>query len=300
MMENLMKCRQLLPLLLAILLLPAAGSSQGAESRLERIKRTNTLVVSHGESGIPFSYIDRNGPTGFGVDISQHVADAIRQHLGLADLKIRWNPVTLSTRFPMIVTGTVDIECVTTTNTTARQKMVAFSNTFYISDEGIGVRRDSGITNKAGLAGKRIAVVRGTSTEDRFKNDATLTGISLVSERNNRLAMAALAEGRADAYAAAAPIIAGELVRLKDASPFQILPTGGAKEAFGCMLPKDDPAFKKVVDEALAKMMTSGEMERIYIKWFMAPIPPYGRTVGMPLSEDNRKHYAAPNDIAME
>ena len=287
----------------ALVLLFAAAFSVSASAeeltgRLKRIKETGMMVISHGETAIPFSFVDKSGPLGFGVDISRRIADSLKTRLGLSELKIRWNPVTLSTRFPMVVTNTVDLECVTTTNTKARQKMVAFSNTFYISDEGIATRRDSGITDYATLAGKRVAVVRGTTTERALI--ARGLNLTLIPERNNRRAMAALNEGRADAYIAAAPIAAGELLRLGDAKPFHIVGSGGYKEAFGCMLPKDDPAYKAAVDEALATLMTSGEMERIYNKWFMSPIPPFGRNVNMALSEDNRKHYAAPNDIAME
>lgn len=267
------------------------------ESRLDRIARTGTLVVAHAEVGVPFSYVAAEGPVGFGVDISKAVADAIRQHLQLPALKIRWNPVTLSTRFPLMVSNTVDLECITTTNTRARQAMVAFSNTFYLSEEGMAVRKDSGIAGRADLAGKRVAVVRGTTTE---KSLSDVPGVALVVERNNRLAMAALAEGRADAYVAGNAIVAGEMLRLKDAAALKIVATGGLREAFGCMLPKDDPAFKKVVDDALARLMTSGQMEGLYNKWFMGPVPPYGRTVGLPLTNENRKLYANPNDQALE
>lgn len=134
---------------IAVVLAVACASpvvwAQGASSRLDRIKDNATIVISYAEASVPFSYVGPNGPLGFSVDVSRKVADAVKSHLGLADLKIRWNPVTLSTRFPMIVTNTVDLECVTTTNTRARQEMVAFSNTFYVADEGMAVRRDSGI-----------------------------------------------------------------------------------------------------------------------------------------------------------
>lgn len=266
--------------------------------RLQRIKDSGILVIAHGETGVPFSYVDRTGPAGFGVDISKHVADEIRKQVGLNEIKIRWNPVTLSTRFPMIVTNTVDLECITTTNTRARQQLVAFSNTFYISDEGIATRRDSGIKGYPDLAGKRVAVVRNTSTERALL--ARGINLTLLPERSHLRAVKALSDQRADAYVQSASIIAGGLLGLKDSTLFHIVGSGGYKEAFGCVLPKDDAAFKKVVDQALASLMTSGEMERLYNKWFMSSIPPHGRNVGFPLSEENRRLYAAPNDIPFE
>jgi glutamate/aspartate transport system substrate-binding protein len=293
-----MKRRAILGILLTTGLLAMQAHADQLTGRLARIKDSATMIIAHGETAMPFSYMDRNGPVGFGVDISKRIADGIKNRLNLADLRIRWNPVTLSTRFPLIVTNTVDLECVTTTHTRGREEMAGFSNSFYISDEGIAVRRDSAIKGLADLAGKRIAVVRGTTTERALQ--AKGLNATLVPERNNRMAMAALAEGRADAYVAAVPIIAGEFLRLADARPFRIISTGEYHEAFACMLPKNDPAFKKVVDDILAEMMKSGEMERTYNKWFMEPIPPFGRTVNLPLDEDNRQLYQAPNDKPFE
>jgi glutamate/aspartate transport system substrate-binding protein len=279
-----------------LVLASTTAALAASPGRLDRIREVKTIVISHGEAAIPFSYIAQSGPVGFGAEVSLRIADAIKAHLNLDTLKVRWNPVTLSTRFPMIVTDTVDLECITTTNTRARQDMVGFSNTYYISDEGIVARRDSGIRTSADLAGKRVAAVRGTTTEKGLQS----RGLTVVSERNNRMAMSALKDGRADAYVAASAIAAGELLRLEDAKPFQIIATGEHKEAFGCMLPKGDVAYKKVVDDALGAMMKSGEMEKIYNKWFTMAIPPYGRNLNMPLNEDNRKLYQSPNDTAYE
>lgn len=292
-----MKRRSLLTLAL-LGLIPTAALADPLGGRLQRIKDTGVMVIAHGETGVPFSYVDKTGPVGFGVDISRNVADAIRRHVGLNEIKIRWNPVTLSTRFPMIVTNTVDLECITTTNTTARQQTVGFSNTFYISEEGIATRRDSGIKDYSDLAGKRVAVVRDTSTERALL--ARGINLTLVQERSHLKAVKALNDQRVDAYVQSASIIAGGLLGLRDPAPFHIVGSGGYKEAFGCVLPKDDAAFKKVVDQALASLMTGGEMVRIYNKWFMSSIPPYGRNVSLPLSDENRRLYAAPNDIAFE
>lgn len=295
-----MKRRAAIGILLTAALITINAHAEEPTGRLKRIKDTGTFVVAHGETAIPFSYIDKSGPIGFGVDISKRIAAAVKAHLGLSELRIRWNPVTLSTRFPLIVTNTVDLECIATTHTSAREEMVSFSNTFHISDDGFAVRRDSGIKDFAGLAGKRVAVVRGTTTEQAMQTKAAAINLTLVPERNNRLAMEALAEGRADAYVAAAPIIAGEFLRAPDAKPFVILDAGGYEEAFACMLPKGDTALKKVVDDTLAGMMASGEMERLYNKWFMSPIPPFGRNVNLPLNDDNRRLYQAPNDRPLQ
>lgn len=266
--------------------------------RLKRIKDTATMVIAHGETAMPFSYVDGGIPVGFGTDIARRIAETIKIRLGLAELRIRWNPVTLSTRFPLITTNTVDLECIATTHTRDREQLAGFSLTFHVSDEGIASRRESGIKNYPDLAGKNVAVVRGTTTERGLL--AKGINLTLIPGRSNRVAMSTLTDGRADAFVAAAPIIAGELLRLQDPRPFHITGSGGLKEAFACMLPKDDPAFKKVVDETLAGMMKSGEMERLYNKWFMSPIPPFGHNLNLQLTEDNRRLYQMPNDAPFD
>lgn len=295
-----MSHRPLLAVLLATLSVTLATPGHATEltGRLKRIKETGTIVFAHGESAIPFSYMSPNGPLGFGVDLSKMVAESIKTRLGMSEIAIRWNPVTLSTRFPMIVTNTVDLECITTTNTHARQQMVGFSHSFYISEEGIVARKDSGIKGYADLAGKRVAVVRG-STNEKAMMERNL-GVTLIAERNNRRAIAALAEGRADAYVTSTSIAAGELLRAADSHRYHIVGNGGYKEAFGCMLPKDDPAFKTAVDDIFARLMVSGEMEKLYNKWFMEPVPPLSYKVGLPLNTETRNLYAAPNDTALE
>jgi glutamate/aspartate transport system substrate-binding protein len=285
-----------LALLTTLGLFSGALMAQDASSRLTRIRDNATMVISYSETSVPFSYIGKDGPIGFGIEIARRVADSVKEHLGLPELKIRWNPVTLYTRFPMVANQVVDLECVTTTNTRQRQDTVSFSNTFYVSDEGMAVRRGSTVQKLADLQGKNIAVARGTTTEASL----AARGFKVLPERNNRSAMAALVEGRADAYVAATSIIAGEMLRRQDAAGLQLISSGGMPEAFGCMLPKGDAAYKQVVDAALARMMQSGEMATLYNKWFMAPIAPAGRTLGLPLNAATQQAYDKPNDTAFE
>lgn len=280
--------------ILALLAFTIPAHAQEPSGRLKRIQDHGIMVISYAETTMPFSYIDGNAPIGFGVDISRKIAESVRMHLGLKELKIRWNPVTLSTRFPLITTNTTDLECITTTHNLARENLVAFSNTFYISDDGIAVRKDSRIKGIADLAGKRVAVAQNTTTESwlRSKN----TGAIIQPQRSNRSGMTALADGDVDAFVAATPILAGQLLRLPDAKQFEIINIGDMHEAFACMLPKGDTAYKAVVDRILADMMKSGEMEQLYNRWFMQPIPPFGRIVGFPLDAENRQLYLQPND----
>lgn len=287
----------LLPAMLAGLFSVQSHASEPA-SRLDRIKDTGVLVAAHGETSIPFSYVGRNGPTGFGVELTMNIADAIKKHLGLPNLEIRWNPVTLSTRFMLVSTRTVDIECITTTNTRKRQEMVAFSNSYYISSEAALLRQGLEIEDPSQLKGKRISVVRNTPSE---RNLHTMNiGATIVPVLGNKDAINSLEHGSADAYFASAAIIAGQLMQTTSARNYKLVGISGQKEAFACVLPKNDPALKKVVDDAIAGMMSSGQMEKLYNKWFTQPIPPQGRNINMPLSEDNRQLYKMPNDTPFE
>lgn len=280
----------------------ATANAEPLSGRLARIKETGILVAAHGETGIPFTYLNDGKPAGFGVDITTRILDGLREQLGNPNIRIRWNAVTLSTRLPMVAGNAVDIECAATTNTRQRQATVAFSKTIFVSDEGIVSRRNAGIKDYADLAGKRVAVVAGTPNAQSLKElaEAGKMKIEIIEVRNNRNSMRMVADGRADAFVAAKPILAGQVAGLGDAGDFTIVGNGRFREAFACVLPKDDPAFKQVVDQVLAGMMKSGEMERIYDKWFMKPIPPRNATINLPLNDATRAVYAEPSDTPIE
>jgi len=289
-----MKWLNLSRALMACLIVVLPAHAEELSGRLKRIKDNAIMVISHAETTMPFSYVDGTTPVGFGVDISKRIAESIRVRLGLSELKVRWNPVTLSTRFPLVTTNTTDLECVTTTHNLAREELVAFSNTFYISEDGMAVSKESPIQGISDLAGKRVAVAQNTTTETWLRKQTASAIIQ--PQRSNRAGMAALADGEVDAFVAATPILAGQLLRLPDAQRFRIIKIGDSNEAFACMLPKGDAAYKAVVDQILADMMKNGEMERLYNKWFTQPIQPFGRVVGLPLNAENRQLYLQPND----
>lgn len=291
--------------ILAIALALAATLNANADEpsgRLKRIKDTKTMVIAHGETGIPFSYLDQGRPVGFGVDISLKVAEAVKAQLKEPDLRIRWNPVTLSTRFPLMVTNTVDLECIATTNTRARQEMVSFSNSFYVSEEAIVVRQDSSIKDYADLSGKRVTVAQNSTTERSLRALAKegQAALTVMPQRSDFMGIRAVADGKADAHVAALPIIAGQVLRIADGDALKVVGSGRYREAFGCMLPKGDTELKQLVDRVLAELMASGEMERLYNKWFNGPVPPFGRSAHLSLNEDTRKLYQNPSDMAFE
>jgi glutamate/aspartate transport system substrate-binding protein len=292
--------------LLTLLPLAAAAQSGAPEptaGRLERIAATGQFVIGHRESSVPFAYFDQDQqPVGFGVDIALRVFEAVKAELKRPDLQLRFNAVTPATRLPLMETKVIDIECGATTNTVERQQQVAFSDTYYVDSVRIAVRQDSGISGFGDLAGKRVAVVEGTTIEDLVTRLAAeqKVGLTLALSRSERRAVQALEDGRADALVAAAALTLGEISRSADPSRYKVVGEELRREPYACVLPKDDPAFKRLVDRTLAGLMGSGEMERLRARWFEAPIPPWRRALNLPLNEATREAYASPNDRPLQ
>lgn len=203
-----------------------------------------------------------------------------------------------NTRIMMVKVGIATMDCGSTTNTVARQKLVAFSNTFYVADVRIMVNKDKGIRSLGDLNGRRVVTTLGTTADRLIKQQAFARNLSIdyVIGRNYAESMALMNAGRADAFVGDDAIIAAERVGspLKDKLAF--LDETLSTEPYGLMLPRDDPQFKKFVDEVLVDLMNSGELARLYDKWFMNPIPPQGINLQMPMSEKLKAAIANPND----
>jgi len=288
--------KKILPLLLG-LLLSTGFSAQASEqsSRLERIKENKTIILGYYETGIPYSFLDNNGVQGFGAELSQRIAKSIQQHLGLDELKIRWNPMTVSTRIALVNAGQIDIECTSTSHKSSREQYVDFSNTFFVSSDAFAARADSGIKQASDLVGKRVAVV----ADSRNQTNALKLGIAesdLVKVKNNQRAMQAVEAGEADAFFSNVGLVSREMLRVKDSSPYVVYSVGTNASPYACMLPKGDPEIKKIADNTIAEMMNSGEMQKLFNKWFNGPIPPYNRSANVQMDEKNLALYADPND----
>lgn len=282
----------------------AADEAHAAPSRLDRIQETGLLVAGYRETAVPFSYLDPNnpaGPVGFGVELTERVLEALKRRLGRNDLRIRWNPATLSTRMPLMISQTLDIICATDTHTRARAEQVDFSLTFFVSETGATVRKD--LNRELGqiedLRSMRVAVPAGTTVAQMVSKVVAGEGGAVLTTPTNRQAMRMVQADKADAFVNGSAILAGELLRLPDADRFRIAELGGAPEPFACMLPEGDDAFRQVVDNVLSDMMKSGAMAALYNKWFNQPIPPYGKAVNLPLNEATKAIYAAPNNAPM-
>ena len=226
----------------------------------------------------------------------------MKLNLKLNKLDTKLMPVTSANRITLIQNGTVDIECGSTTNNLERQKQVSFSTTIFVIGTRLMAKKDAGINDFADLAGKNAVTTAGTTSERllRKMNEDKKMGMNIISAKDHGEAFLTLETGRAVAFMMDDALLFGEMAKAKRVSDWIVTGTAQSKEAYGCMVRKDDPEFKKMVDASLTKAMTSGDAEKIYAKWFMAPIPPKGLNLNMPLSDEMKATYKAPNDKAFE
>lgn len=298
-----MPVRALFAAALACCVLATPADAAEAAGALKKIKDSGSITLGHRESSIPFSYYDdRQQVIGYSHEIMLKAVDAIKAELKLPGLAVKLVPVTSQNRIPLLQNGSIDIECGSTTNNTERQKQVSFSNTIFIIGTRLLAKKDGGIRDFPDLAGKNVVTTAGTTSERllRKMNDEKKMGMNIISAKDHGEAFLTLETGRAVAFMMDDALLYGELAKAKKPGDWAVVGTPQSREAYGCMLPKDDAAFKKVVDAAIARLMASGEAEKLYARWFMSPVPPKGLNLNFPLSEDMKALYKNPNDKAFE
>ena len=270
---------------------------------LKKIKDTGSITLGHRESSIPFSYYDdKQQVIGYSHEMMLKAVDAIKAELKLAKLDVKLMPVTSANRITLLQNGTVDMECGSTTNNLERQKQVGFSTSIFVIGTRLMAKKDAGVKDFPDLAGKNVVATAGTTSERliRKMNEEKQMKMNIISAKDHGESFLTLESGRAVAFMMDDALLYGEMAKAKRPGDWVVVGTAQSKEAYGCMLRKDDAGFKKVVDAALTKAMTSGEAEKIYNKWFMNPIPPKELNLNMPLSDDMKALYKAPNDKAYE
>ncbi|MCX7692622.1 MAG: amino acid ABC transporter substrate-binding protein, partial [Tepidimonas taiwanensis] len=270
---------------------------------LAKIKSTGSVTMGVRESSGVLSYTLGDGKyTGYHVELCQRVLGDIQKQLGLSKLEIKYQPVTSQNRIPLVQNGTVDIECGSTTNNTARQRDVAFAVTTFIEEVRIAVKANSGIQSIRDLNGRNVATTTGTTSVQTLRKHERAGGIDFkeVFGKDHADSFLLLESGRADAFVMDGSLLAGLIARSKNPSDFKIVGEVLSVEPIAIMFRKDDPAFKKAVDDSIIAMMKSGELARLYDKWFMQPTPPNGVRMNLPMSEALKAAFANPNDRPAE
>jgi glutamate/aspartate transport system substrate-binding protein len=282
--------------------LAALGSAR-ADDTLKKIKDSGAVTMGVRESSGALSYTLGDGKyVGYHVEICSRVLADLQKQLGLAKMDIKYQPVTSQNRIPLVQNGTVDIECGSTTNNATRQKDVAFAVTTYVEEVRIAVKAASGITGIAQLADKNVATTTGTTSVQLLRKHERGAGIDFkeVFGKDHADSFLLLESGRADAFVMDGQILAGNIAKSKNPADFKIVGEVLSVEPIAIMIRKDDPAFKKAVDDSIKGLMKSGDIGKMYDKWFVQPIPPSNTKVGLPASEATKTAWANPNDKPVE
>jgi glutamate/aspartate transport system substrate-binding protein len=288
---------------LAVIGLSANAAQAQDAGTLRTIRDTGVIALGHRESSIPFSYYDdQQQVIGYSQDFAMKVVEAIRIKLNMPDLKVKLIPVTPQNRIPLVQNGTVDMECGSTTNNAERQQQVAFSDTIFMIGTRLMTKKDSGIKDFADLKGKTVVTTAGTTSERllRKMNQDKNMGMHIISAKDHGDSFLSLSTGRAAAFMMDDALLAGERAKSNTPGQFVIVGAPQSHEAYGCMLRKNDPEFKVLVDQTIARVETSGEADQIYRKWFEGPIPPKGLNLNFPEGDDIKALFKSPNDKAID
>jgi glutamate/aspartate transport system substrate-binding protein len=295
-----MKHLRLLGLVLAAGLGVTQAGAEELTGTLKNIKDTGAITLGFRDSSIPFSYLDDNQkPVGFAMDICYKVVDAIKSELKLDKLEVKLNPVTSSTRIPLLANGTIDLECGSTTNNAERQKQVSFTNTHYLTASRFVSKKANKLDMIDDLKGKSVVSTAGTTNIKQLTeaNAARNLGITIIPAKDHAEAFLMVETDRAAAFVMDDILLASLVAGSKDPSAYAISKDAFSKpEPYAIMLRRDDPAFKKVVDGATAKLYTSGEGLKLYDKWFTQKIPPKGLNLNTPIGPELKAEFAKPSD----
>jgi glutamate/aspartate transport system substrate-binding protein len=284
----------------ALVFAGAAGTPLSGDAQtLEKIAANNKITVSYREAAVPFSYaLSSTRAVGFSVDLTEAIVDAVRAKLKKPYLQTVYIPVTGQNRIPLLVDGTYDLECGSTTNTSARGKEVSFAISHFYTGTRLLTKKSSGVGGYADLAHKTVATTAGSTNEKvlrKYSADHNLE-IQFVLGKDYGDALQMVQDDRAVALALDDVLLFGLRANSRDPEALAVVGEALQVEPYGCMLRKDDPAFKKLVDGAITHLMKSGEFTRLYAKWFESPIPPRGAVLGMPMSPALKANLKARSD----
>ena len=283
--------------------LVCAQSAIASSATLDKIKATGSVTMGVRESSIPMSYTTGDSRfDGFHVEVCRMILNDIKDKLGLSTLRINYQPVTAQNRIPLVQNGTVDIECGTTTNNTARQRDVSFANTLYVEEVRIAVKANSGINSISQLAGRKVATTTGTTSVQLLRKHEKATGVNFdeVFGKDHADSFLLLESGRADAFVMDGSILAGNIANSRNPKDYKIVGEVLSTEPIAIMVRKDDPQFKAAVNAAIAKIVANGNMPKLWDKWFLKPIPPKNSVVGLELSPATKNAWANLNDRPAE
>ena len=287
---------------LSIALLASSGAFAQASDTVAKVKASGVVTMGVRDSSGALSYTLGDGKyAGYHVEICQRVLANLEKAAG-RKLEIKYLPVTSQNRIPLVQNGTVDIECGSTTNNATRQKDVSFLPTTFVEEVRIAVKANSGITSIAQLNGKNVATTTGTTSVQTLRKNERASGIDFkeVFGKDHSDSFLLLESGRADAFVMDGSILAGNIATAKNPADFKIVGEVLSVEPIAIMVRKDDAALKKIGEDTIKDLIKSGDIAKLWDKWFMQPIPPKNSRVGLAVSDSTKAAWANPNDKPME
>ena len=276
------------------------GFAQELTGTLKKVKDTGTITLGHREASIPLSYLDdQQKPIGYSMDLCMKIVDAVKAKLDMPNLKVELVPVTSQTRIPLMANGTIDLECGSTTNSKERQKQVSFLVTTFVTGTKLLVKKASNVKSYKDLAGKPVVLTSGTTNERAMKDlDAKeKLGMRFLAAKDHAEAFLMVESGRAAAFAMDDVLLYGLKASAKNPDDYEVVGEFLSYDPYAIMVRKDDAEFKKLADEAITSLMKSGEIETIYKKWFVSPVPPKGVNLKLPMSDKLQDAIKNPNDV---
>ena len=285
--------------LLPLFFVAAAASAQEPTGTLAKIKRTGQVVLGVRDGSIPFSYLDdKQQYQGYSVDLCLKVVEHLKTQLAMPGLKVAYNPVTSANRIPLMANGTIDLECGSTTNNAERQQQVAFAPTMFVISSRLLAKKSANIQTVEDMKGRVLVATAGTTTlkQMTIMNNERKLGMKILIGKDHPESFLMLETGRAEAEANDDILLAAQVATSKAPVDFSVSKEAMSVEPYGIMMRKNDMPFKKSVDEALRKVYQSDEIQRIYKKWFMSPIPPRGVNLNFPMPATLKAVLAKPTD----
>ena len=284
--------------LMAAVALAAVATGAQAADTLAKIAASGKITLAYRESSVPFSYLDGGKPIGFSVELSNAVVEAVKKKLNKPNLEVAMMAVTSQNRIPLLSNGTIDLECGSTTNNSARAKDVSFAVNHFYTGTRLLVKKSSNIKDYADLAKKTVTSTTGTTNAlvMRKYNAEKNLDMDIVLAKDHADAFLLVESGRAVAFAMDDILLFGLMANAKNPAEFEVVGEALQVEPYACMLAKDDAAFKKLVDDTFIGLMKSGEFEKMYTKWFLQPIPPKNVPLNLPMSPQLRDNIKSPSD----
>ncbi|MBL8365501.1 MAG: amino acid ABC transporter substrate-binding protein [Burkholderiaceae bacterium] len=282
----------------ACLALLCSAAAVPAQTVLERVAGGGKLVVAHRESSVPFSYMVDGKPVGYAVDLCLRIADAVRKKTGMKDMPVEFLMVTPANRITMVEEGKADLECGSTTNNAERRQKVGFTIPHFITGARLLVKASSPVDRIEDLTGRKLVSTKGTTPLKAVEqaNRERLMGLTIVEAPDHARALEMVEKGEADAFLMDDVLLFGLAANRPDPKALKVVGRFLTTEPLAIMLPKNDVAFKKVVDEEMRRLITSRDIYDIYDKWFLRPIPPKGTALNMPVSYLLRDFWKYPTD----